>query len=86
MAAPQGPTYIDVEAWVEVTNEVGADLGDVATLAVGTGVVDGINDLNAEIGDLSLLETTDHTSIVYALNEIKAVAFILGLALTTPIN
>ena len=86
MAAPQVPTYYDVQAWVETTNEVGTDLGNKAALTVGSSIVDGVNDLDLEIGTLANLQTSDKTSIVNALNEIKATAFILGLALTTPLN
>lgn len=86
MAAPQVTTAMGVEDWVGVTNEVGADLGDVSTLIPAANVVAAINVLDSDIGDLTGLDTQDQTSMVNALNEVKNLSFILGLALATPLN
>lgn len=86
MAAPQVPKKDGIEEWVGTTNQVGSDLGDIAALTVGTSAVGGINVLDAELGDLTTLETSDQTSIVNALNETKKLAFVMSLVLGTPLN
>ena len=86
MAAPQVLTSDSVQTWVEVTNDVGADLGNQSVLARGANVVAGINELDADIGDLTTLETVDQTSLVDALNEVKRTAFVMALVLATPLN
>jgi len=87
MAAIQVPTETDVEQWVGLTNQIGTAVGDAASLGEGfTDVVTGINDQVADIGVLASLQTTDKTSIVAAVNEVKRLALIMGLVLGTPLN
>jgi hypothetical protein len=86
MAAPQVTLADDVETWVEVTNDVGVDLGDAAALTIGASVVAGVNGLDAAIGNLATLQTVDQSSMVAAINEAKDTAFVMALVLATPLN
>jgi len=86
MAAPQVSTRDGIQEWVGITNDVGGDLGDPALLGRGTDIVDGINEIDADIGTLSGLATVDQSSLVAALNEVQRTAFVMALVLATPIN
>ncbi len=75
------------EAWVSKTNQIATGFGDLDALPTGSdSVVEGINAADAAIGDLSGLETTDQTSIVAALAEVKRIAIVMALTLASPVN
>lgn len=87
MAAPQVPKHTDVENWVNTTNQIGSDLGDVSAIVEGyPDIVTGVNDIVTEIGLLGSLDDLDQTSIVAAINDLKRTMFIMGIVFTETLN
>lgn len=60
------------DQWRVKTNTIGEDLGDIATLdTVATNAVDGINEVNTNLGLPADLETTTQVNVVSAVNELN---------------
>lgn len=75
------------QAWVGKTNQIATGFGDLDNLPTGSAsVVAGINAADAAVGDITTLETTDQTSIVAALAEVKRIAIVMALTLASPVN
>lgn len=82
MAIPQVPFGTDIEGWVNTTNQISNELGDKSLLNGGfADVVSALNSEVTNVGVLDNLQTTDKTSLVNALNEVKRTAFVLNLIL-----
>ena len=87
MALPTVTTETDLPGWVDITNVISADLGDPSLLPTGaSGAISNVNLLNAHVGSTGALETTDQSSVVAALNEVKNTAVIMAIVLSTPLN
>lgn len=62
-----------IATWVTKSNEMGADIGDLATLADSAAtLVHAINSIDSDLGTRTSLTTTADTSLVAAINEIDA--------------
>jgi hypothetical protein len=62
-----------LDQWRQKTNTISTALGDPTALTTtATNVVDGINELDNEQGDLTLLTTANKANLVSAVNEIKS--------------
>lgn len=60
------------DQWRVKTNTIGADLGDIATLdTAATTAVDGINEVNTNVGLPTDLETITQVNVVSAVNELN---------------
>lgn len=60
------------DQWRVKTNTIGEDLGDIATLdTVATNAVEGINEVNTNLGLPADLETTTQVNVVSAVNELN---------------
>lgn len=84
MAVTQVPKNTEIQQWVENTNQIGNDLGDVGIL--GGTVADGLNLIDTTVGSLALLDTLDQTDLVSAINEVKRTIFIMALVLTETVD
>lgn len=67
------------EDWRVKNNTLSAGVGDLANIT-GT-VVENIDTLDTEVGDLLLLDTTDKSNLVAAINETKRGSLALAIAL-----
>ena len=61
-----------INTWVTKSNEMGADIGDLATLTDSAAtLVHAINAIDSDIGDRTALNTSATTSLVAAINSIQ---------------
>lgn len=62
------------EGWINTTNDIGSDIGDIITLAtpIKTSVVEALNGLDSDIGTRTSLTTTITTSLVGAINSLDS--------------
>lgn len=67
------------EDWRVKNNQLSTGVGDLADIT-GT-VVENIDSLDADVGDLALLDTSDKSSLVAAINETKRGSLALAIAL-----
>ena len=76
------------DQWRVKTNTIGEDLGDIATLdTVATNAVDGINEVNTNLGLPADLETTTQVNVVSAVNELNTnVGLPTDLTTATQVN
>lgn len=62
-----------LDQWRQKTNTISTAVGDTASLTTtAQDIVGGLNELDNEQGDLTLLTTANKTNLVSAVNEIKS--------------